>query len=154
MKVAQLCQILCDPMDYIVHGILQARILEWVTFPFSRGIFPIQGSNPGRPHCRWILYQLRHKGSPRILGWIAYPFSSGSSQPGIKPGSPAFQVDSLPTELSWKQGKNKNIQSFAKFLSLSQMLTLTLNIQDFASLAKLSRLNTYILISVSLMISI
>ena len=27
---------LCDPMDYIVHGILQARILEWVAFPFSR----------------------------------------------------------------------------------------------------------------------
>ena len=28
---------LCDPMDCIVHGILQARILEWVAFPFSRG---------------------------------------------------------------------------------------------------------------------
>ena len=27
----------CDPMDYTVHGILQARILEWVAFPFSRG---------------------------------------------------------------------------------------------------------------------
>ena len=37
VKVAQLCQILCDPMDYTVHGILQARILEWVAFPFSRG---------------------------------------------------------------------------------------------------------------------
>ena len=37
MKVAQLCLTLCDPMDYIVHGILQARILEWVAFPFSRG---------------------------------------------------------------------------------------------------------------------
>ena len=36
-KVAQLCPTLCDPMDYIVHGILQARILEWVAFPFSRG---------------------------------------------------------------------------------------------------------------------
>ena len=33
----------CDPMDYAIHGILQARILEWVAFPFSRGIFP----NPG-----------------------------------------------------------------------------------------------------------
>ena len=29
-----------------------------------QGIFPIQGSNPGLPHCRWILYQLSHKGSP------------------------------------------------------------------------------------------
>jgi len=37
MKVAQLYPTLCDPMDYTVHGILQARILEWVAFPFSRG---------------------------------------------------------------------------------------------------------------------
>ena len=37
VKVTQSCQTLCDPMDYIVHGILQARILEWVAFPFSRG---------------------------------------------------------------------------------------------------------------------
>ena len=34
VKVAQLCLTLCDPMDYTVHGILQARILEWVAFPF------------------------------------------------------------------------------------------------------------------------
>ena len=37
VKVAQLCPTLCDPTDYTVHGILQARILEWVAFPFSRG---------------------------------------------------------------------------------------------------------------------
>ena len=37
VKVIQLCPTLCDPMDYTVHGILQARILEWVAFPFSRG---------------------------------------------------------------------------------------------------------------------
>ena len=35
VKVAQLCLTLCNPMDYTVHGILQARILEWVAFPFS-----------------------------------------------------------------------------------------------------------------------
>ena len=37
MKVAQLCPTLCDPIDRIVHGILQARILELVASPFSRG---------------------------------------------------------------------------------------------------------------------
>ena len=37
VKVALSCLTLCDPMDYTVHGILQARILEWVAFPFSRG---------------------------------------------------------------------------------------------------------------------
>ena len=36
LKVAQVCPALCNPMDYTVHGILQARILEWVAFPFSR----------------------------------------------------------------------------------------------------------------------
>ena len=45
-----------------------------------QGIFPTQGSNPGLPHCRRILYQLNHKGSPRIPEWVAYPFSSGSSR--------------------------------------------------------------------------
>ena len=37
VKVAQPCPTLCDPMDYTVHGILQARILEWVAISFSRG---------------------------------------------------------------------------------------------------------------------
>ena len=37
MKVSQLCLTLCDPLDYTVHGILQARVLERVTFRFSRG---------------------------------------------------------------------------------------------------------------------
>ena len=35
VKFAQSCPTLCDPMDYTVHGFLQARILEWVAFPFS-----------------------------------------------------------------------------------------------------------------------
>ena len=39
VKVAQSCPTLCSPVDYTVHGILQARILEWVTIPFSRGSF-------------------------------------------------------------------------------------------------------------------
>ena len=45
-----------------------------------QGIFPTQGSNPGLPHCRQILYQLSHKRSTRIMEWVAYPFSSRSSQ--------------------------------------------------------------------------
>ena len=79
VKVSQSCPTLCDPMDYTVHRILQARILEWVAFPFSGGIFPTQGSNPGHLHCRQILDQLSHKGSLRILEWVAYPFSRRSS---------------------------------------------------------------------------
>ena len=51
-----------------------------------QGIFPTQGSNPGLPHCRRILYQLSHKGIPRILEWVAYPFSRGSSWPRSQTG--------------------------------------------------------------------
>ena len=65
-------------MDYRVHGILQAKILE-LGISLLQGIFSTQGLNPGLPHCRQILYQLSHKGSPRILEWVAYPFSSRSS---------------------------------------------------------------------------
>ena len=50
MKVAQSCLTLYDPMDYIVHGILQARILGWVAFPFLQGILPTLGSNLGLPN--------------------------------------------------------------------------------------------------------
>ena len=37
VKITQSCPTLCDPMNYTVHGILQARILEWVAIPFSGG---------------------------------------------------------------------------------------------------------------------
>ena len=68
VKVSQSYSTLCDPMDYTVHGILQARILEWVAFPFPRESFQPRGSNQGLLHCRWILYQLSYQG--RIsCGW-------------------------------------------------------------------------------------
>ena len=62
------CPTLCDPMDCSlpgssVHGIFQARVLEWTAISFSRGIFPTQGSNPGIPHCRQMLYCPSHQGS-------------------------------------------------------------------------------------------
>ena len=81
MKITQSRPTLCDLMDYTVHSILQARILEWVAFPFSRESFLTQRLNPDLPHWGWILYQLNHKGSPRILEWVAYPFSSRFSWP-------------------------------------------------------------------------
>ena len=39
VKVAQSCLTLCEPTDYTVHGILQARLVEWAAFPYSRGSF-------------------------------------------------------------------------------------------------------------------
>ena len=62
MKVSQSCPTLWNPMDYTVHGIVQARILKWIAF-LSPGDLP---------------------------------------NPGIKPRSPALQVDSLPAEPPWE----------------------------------------------------
>ena len=68
-----------------------------------QGIFQTQGSNPGLLHCRGILYQLGHQGSPRKLEWVAYPFSRRSSRPKRQTG-PACIAGGLflPTELPEK----------------------------------------------------
>ena len=71
-KSLQSCLTLCNPMDcsppgFSVHGILQARILEWVA-TVLQGIFLTQGSNPGLLHCTQILYYLNHQGSPPPKG--------------------------------------------------------------------------------------
>ena len=51
-------------MNYTVHGILQARILEWVAFPFSRGSSQPRDQTQVFCIASGILYQLSHKGSP------------------------------------------------------------------------------------------
>ena len=79
-EVVQLCLTLCDPMDYTVHWNSPGQNIGVGSLSLLQGIFPTQGSNPGLPHYRRILYQLSHKGSPGILEWVAYP-SSGSSWP-------------------------------------------------------------------------
>ena len=63
MKVAQLCPTLCDPMDYTVHGILQARMLEWVAFPFSRGLL-IPGIKPRSPALQADSLPAKPQGKP------------------------------------------------------------------------------------------
>ena len=70
MKVTQSCPTLCNPMDYAVHGILQARILGVGRCFLLQGVFPTQGSNPALLQCRWILYQLNHQGSPKRMRWL------------------------------------------------------------------------------------
>ena len=60
MKVAQLGLTVCDPVDYIVHGILQARVLEWVDIPFSSDL-PNPGIKPRSPTLQadWEVQTLR-----------------------------------------------------------------------------------------------
>ena len=80
-EVAQSCLTLCDPVDcslpgFSVHGILQVRVLEWVTISFSRG----------------------------------------SSDPGIKPGSPTLEADTLTSE---PPGKPRDVMVSDKLVILT-----------------------------------
>ena len=122
----------CNLPESSLHGTSQARILEWVTIPFSRG-----SSRPRDQTCvscigRWILYHwvtredhkevwkvkllicvwpfatswtvawqaLPSMGFSRPEYWSELPFPSPGDlpKPGIKPGSPVLQADSLPAE--------------------------------------------------------
>ena len=96
VKVPQLCLTLCDPMDY---GILQARILEWVAFPFSRGSSQPRDQTQvchiaGGFFTRWATREVQKywSGQP-ILSPVDLP------HPGIKPVSPALQVDSFSKQV-------------------------------------------------------
>ena len=64
VKVTHLCPTLYDPMDYTVHGILQARMLEWVAFPFSRGSSQLRDQTQFSHIAGGFFYQLSHRGSP------------------------------------------------------------------------------------------
>ena len=75
--VTQSCPTLCEPVDCSlpgssVHSDSPGKNTGLGCHALLQGIFPTQGSNPGLPHCRWILYHLSHQGSPRILEWVAY----------------------------------------------------------------------------------
>ena len=98
-KVTQSCPTLCDPIDYTVHGMLQARILEWVSLPFSRG-----SSQPrdqiqvsciaGGFFTSWATREAQEYWSGLLI-----PSPGDLPDPGIELGSPALQADSLPAEL-------------------------------------------------------
>ena len=74
--------IYCSPPHSSVHRDSPGKNTGVGCHVLLQGIFLTQGSNPGLPHCRQILYHLIYQWSPRILEWVAYPFSSRSSCPG------------------------------------------------------------------------
>ena len=87
--VAQLCLTLCDPVNCsppatVAHQqlkpmeLLQARILEWVAVPSSRGSSQPRARKQGS--CTVVILFTVWARSPRILEWVAYPFSRGSSR--------------------------------------------------------------------------
>ena len=108
MKITQSCLILCDPMNYTVHGIFQARKLEWVAFP-SPGDLLNPGIKPRSPTLRTDSLPAKPQGKPKNTR-VDKPIPSPGDlpDPGIEPGSPALQADSLPTELLGKPGTGNN----------------------------------------------
>ena len=77
--VAQSCLTLCNPMDCSppgssVHGDSPGKNTGVGCHALLQGIFPIQGSKPGLPHCRQIFYHLSHQGSPYIHIYILILF--------------------------------------------------------------------------------
>ena len=78
--VTQSCSTLCDPVDCSppgtsVHGDSLGKNTGVGSLSLLQGIFLTQGSDPGLPPCRQILYHLSHQGSPRTMEWVAYPIS-------------------------------------------------------------------------------
>ena len=112
----------CSPPGSSVHGIFQARVLEWIAIIFSGENLP----NPGLPHYRQILYHLSHQRSPRILEWVAIPSPGNLPDPGIELGSPALQANSLPAEspgkplLQWVLNKCYNVNQYFITLPLAR----------------------------------
>ena len=102
--VNRLCLTLCDTMDYSwpsssIHGILQARILERIAVPFSRG-----SSQPREwtwvSHCRQILYHLSHRETLYFLGYLK-PYWIKSLFSFFVPWFPYLQVWKSPISWVW-----------------------------------------------------
>ena len=105
VKSAQSYLTLCGPIDNRVHGILQARTLEWVAFPFSSGSFQL-------PHCWWILYQLSHKGNP--IDQLIKQINPVSVYP-----SWYRSFNTIYSILFWqKRGKNQKILKYMEKISI------------------------------------
>ena len=123
VKVAQSCLTLCNPVDYTVLGILQARILEWAAFSFSLSQprdWTQVSHIAGRFFTRWTTREVQEY-------WSGWPILSLGylPDPGIEPGSPALQADSLPTELSGKPfflWVLTNFESICTFMSVFLMV--------------------------------
>ena len=100
VEVAQSCPTLCDPHGLYSPWSSPGQNTGVGSLSLLQGIFPTQGSNPGLPHCRWILYQLSHKGRPKLGVKLLISFSKKLS-------------------LSWISSSRKTTRTFSSVQSLS-----------------------------------
>ena len=91
----------CSPRGSSIHGILQARILEWVAIPFPRDL-PDLGIKPRSPALQADSLPPEPPGKPKNTRVVAYPSPGDLPYSGIKPGLIEVQADTLPAELPGK----------------------------------------------------
>ena len=127
MKVTQLCLTVCNPIDYTVHGIFQARILEWVAFLFSRG--SSQPRDQTQVSCIGSGFFTTWATREAQEYWSGYPIPSPEDlpNPGIKQGSPVLQADPLPTEVKWSEVTLlSRVRLFATLWSVAHQVPLSM----------------------------
>ena len=111
----------CTVPGSSVHGIFQARILEWVAISSSRGIFPTKGLNLGLPHCRQTLYPLPSKS---LLCLNFGDFRRSPLNPACEGISRCMgiPVSVFPSSLG-AQAAAQNFSIFSLFMSPSSLLS-------------------------------
>ena len=120
------------------------------SFSLLQGVFPTQGSNPGLLHCRQILYQLSHEGSPKILEWVAHPFSRDLPHPGMELRQVSciaggFFTNWAIREALWIWGKHKH-SSFGLVIGITPKVTQLKQVQPPVVPSKISEQQRRIII--------
>ena len=106
-----------SPLGSSVHGDFPGKTTGVVCHAFLQGIFPTQGSNPGLPHCRQILYCLRHQGSPgKTIALTIRTFVDKVISPPFTTLSRSFYFMSL---ISWLQSPSAVILETPKTKSVT-----------------------------------
>ena len=114
-------------------GILQARILEWVALPSSKGSFQPRDRTQVSHIAGGFFYQLSYQESPRILEWVVYPFSRTSSPPRNQTEVSCIACGFF-TSRSTREPQPLTIDNFKLYLWLQlQIVSLTPNLPSSPS---------------------
>ena len=108
VKVSQSCPTPWDLVNYLVHEILQARILEWVAFlSLLQGIFPTRDWTQVSRIADGLFTSWDTREAQEHWSGYSIPAPADLPDTGIEPGSPALEAESLPTELWGKPRREK-----------------------------------------------
>ena len=139
-EVARLCPTLCNPMDYIIHGILQARILEWVAFPFFRGSFQPRDKTQVSGIAGGFFYQLSRSSvqfSHSVVSDCLQPHGLQHARPSCPSPAPGVYSNSCPLSQWCHPTISSSIVPFSPAFNLSQHQGLFKWVSSLHQVAKL-----------------